>query len=85
MLHTLTDPGTLAVITVIAFLVFAFTPGWLSLVTLLVAASTVGVIIGRMLIRQRHISHHFADSEPKGMTVEQMRAINDINIRGGPL
>jgi uncharacterized membrane protein len=85
MLHTLTDTGTITVITVIAFLVFAFTPGWLSLLALLVSASTFGVIIVRMLVRQRHISHHFADSEPKGMTVEQMRAINDINIRGGPL
>jgi cell division protein FtsW (lipid II flippase) len=85
MLRTLTDSATLAVTGVIAFLVFAFTPSWLSLVALLVAASAFGFIIVRMLIRQRHMKHYKPNSEPQGMTVEQMRAVNDINIDGGPL
>jgi hypothetical protein len=84
-LHTLTGNGPLAIVAFIAFVVFALTPGVLSLLALFIAVAGFGVIGVRMLWRQRHINAHIhRHGTPGEFGAEQMRAINDINVGNRP-
>lgn len=84
-MHTPTRNGAIAIAATIAFFVFAFTPGVVSLVALAIAFTGYGVIGLRMLARQRHIHAHIQrHGTPGEFGAEQMRAINDINIGNRP-